>query len=393
MAAPARLPEPDAAARAASAELVARIADEIRRAGGALPFARYMELALYEPGLGYYANSLTKFGASGDFVTAPELTPLFGRTLARTVAAALAAVGAGGEVLELGAGSGALAVQLLGELARLGRAPRRYRILEVSGALAERQRRRIGQCLPELAGRVEWLTGLPERVAGVVLGNEVLDVLPAHVVGWKDDSEIVERCVGVDGEGRLVWRERPAGGALLAAAHAIAAEAGLEPPYLSEIGLAAPALAATLAERLEHGLLLLVDYGFGRREYYHPQRRTGTLMCHYRMHALTDPLQRPGLQDISVHADFSAVARAALATGARLAGYTTQARFLIDAGITALLAEGEPRHAAQWLPQSSAVQRLLSPAEMGELFKVIGFVRGDLPALPGFGARGLDHAL
>lgn len=376
------LPPPSAEQLAHSAEVAAAIRAEIAISGGWIGFARYMELALYAPGLGYYSAGMQKFGAGGDFVTAPEISPLFGRTLARQVAQVLRV--AGGDVLELGAGTGRLAVQVLTELQRLEALPERYCILEVSAHLRALQSETVQRELPpELAARVQWLDALPVAFTGCVLGNEVLDALPVQLVARRADG-LHERGVGVEGEA-FVWRERAIESvALRTAAQALA----LPPDYVTEICLALPALIASLAAMLQWGAMLWIDYGFPRREYYHPQRSGGTLMCHYRHHAHDDPLSYPGLQDITAHVDFTAVAEAGVAHGLQVLGYAAQAQFLINSGITDLLAQVSPSDAATYLPLAAAAQKLLSPAEMGELFKVIalgkaldqpllGFVRGD----------------
>lgn len=373
-----RLPEPDADARAASAALCASIADELESRGHWISFARFMELALHAPGLGYYASGSTKLGAAGDFVTAPELGSLFARTLARQVAELLEP---GDTVLEFGAGSGALAGALRDALAALGAAPE-YLIVEPSAELAERQRQRLGT-------GVRWLAALPERFRGVVIANEVLDAMPAHALTWTP-NDILERGVCID-DGRLAWCERPATGAVRAAAQALpVASAGR---YESEINLAARAWIRTLAERLERGAILVVDYGFPEREYYHPQRTMGTLMCHYRHRAHADPFFLPGLQDITTHVDFSAVAEAAVDGGLDVLGYTNQARFLINCGITDLLAEVDATDLKRYAPLAAQAQMLLSPAEMGELFKVIALGRGIERSLLGFTSGDRAHTL
>ena len=369
---------PDDAALAHSRRLTGLIREEIRAAGGWIPFARYMELALYAPGLGYYVAGARKLGAGGDFVTAPEISALFGRALARQVLQILEC--AGGGVLELGAGSGKLAAVLLAELARLGRVPRHYQILEVSPELRERQRSLLRREVPALLDRVEWLDAFPAQATGVVLGNEVLDAVPVHAVAWREHG-VFERGVALDGE-KFAWAERPAEARLLAAAEAIQ----VEPPYVGEIGLTAQALVHALARRLQCGAMLFIDYGFGRAEFYHPQRSTGTLLCHYRHRSHDDPFRFPGLQDITAHVDFTAIAHSAVGAGLRLLGYATQARFLLNCGITALLSETPAEDAAAWLPLSAAVQKLVSPAEMGELFKAIALGRGIDAALMGFAA-------
>ena len=380
------LPAPSPDALAHSRRVAAHLRALIENAGGWIPFSRYMEAALYAPGLGYYAAGAMKFGAAGDFVTAPELTPLFGRTLAHAIAPLLAE--SGGEVLELGAGSGRLAVDLLGELERLGALPARYCILEVSADLRERQQRTIARALPHLRERVQWLDELPAHFSGAILGNEVLDALPVDLVHWTADASLV-RGVALDGD-NFAWQDRRIADPLL---HARAAALNLAPGYLSEISLAADALIAALAQSLQRGLLLLIDYGFAASEYYHPQRHMGTLRAHYRHHSLDDPFYLPGLADLTAHVDFSAAARAGMVAGLELAGYASQAGFLLNAGLAELLMQTPPADAAAYLPQANAVQRLVSPAEMGELFKVIGFAKGAIPPLAGFARGDRRHTL
>ncbi|MFZ0105309.1 MAG: SAM-dependent methyltransferase, partial [Thiobacillus sp.] len=337
-------------------------------------------------GLGYYAAGTTKFGTAGDFVTAPELTPLFGRTLAHAIRPVLAECG--GDILELGGGSGRLAVDVLTELQRLDALPARYAILEVSAELRARQQATLAHELPQLLERVQWLDALPEHFRGVVLGNEVLDALPVELVHWTEAGPMT-RGVRLDGEA-FGWEERPISDPEL---RALAESLALAPGYVSEISLAAPALIASLAERLDSGLILMIDYGFGRAEYYHPQRHMGTLRAHYRHHALDDPFFLPGLCDLTAHVDFSAVAESGTACGLALAGYTSQANFLLNAGVADLLMQTTPEDAATYLPQANAVQRLVSPAEMGELFKVIALTRACGAPLAGFARGDRRHTL
>ena len=332
-----------------------------------------MRLALYAPGLGYYAAGARKLGRDGDFVTAPEMSPLFGHAIANSIADVLAAVG--GEILELGAGSGRLAIDVLQRLDALG-VEARYSILETSPDLRDRQRTAIA------SGRVRWLDRLPDEWTGVILGNEVLDAIPVEWLGRRDGVPYRRGVIARD-DGSLTLEDRALTDddeELRALHDAIDQRFPDDSTYLSEINPEAEALSATLASRLQRGLLLWIDYGFPAREYYHPERSSGTLMCHYRHHAHDDPLLWPGLQDITAHVDFSAIARATCATGVDLAGYTAQASFLIDCGIVdALTDAGEPG-SVNSLRATNAVQRLLSPAEMGELFKVIAFTRGiDIP--------------
>ena len=370
------LPAPDAEALAHSQRLVEHLRAVIDQAGGWISFQHYMEQALYAPGLGYYASGAAKLGPAGDFVTAPEMTPLFGRTLARTVAAVLDQTG--GDILELGAGSGRLALDLLLELETLGALPAHYRILEVSPDLRQRQREWLGRQAPHLLERVLWLDRLPDSFTGVILGNEVLDALPVHLIHW---YEGVARARGVIlADRHFAWEDRALTDADLLQS---CAELPVSGDYLSEVCPAASALVAGLAQGLERGLLLFLDYGFPRAEYYHPQRAMGTLKVHYRHRSLDDPFYLPGLADITAHVDFSAVAQAGQGAGLALLGYTSQAQFLMDAGILDLMLAMEPM-TPPYLRAASEVQKLLQPTEMGELFKVIALGRGLSGDLPGF---------
>lgn len=383
------LPEPSPDARAASLELSARIAARIDAAGGWLPFVDFMDMALHLPGLGYYAGGSLKFGAAGDFVTAPELTPLFGQALARQVAQILAtsAVPPEPTLLEVGAGSGRLAADLLAALEALDALPERYAILELSGELRARQRETIEAAVPHLAGRVVWLDALPERFSGCVVANELLDALPTHAVAWRAAGPM-ERGVVRTGNG-FDWAERPATGALAEAMAALPAAA----PYESEISLATRAWVAEWGRRLGCGALLLIDYGLPRHELYHPQRSRGTLRCHYRQRAHDNPFWWPGLSDITSHVDFTAVAEAGFDAGLDVLGYTNQAGFLINCGIGELLAARQQAGGEQALRANGAVQMLISPAEMGELFKVIALGRGIGTPLAGFARGDRRHAL
>jgi len=379
------LPTPSPDAQDASRALCARIADEVVAGGGWMSFARYQELALYAPGLGYYAGGSHKFGADGDFVTAPELTPLFGHALARQVAQITAA--SAPAVLETGAGSGRLAADLLLGLDALGSAPQRYLILELSGELRARQRETIAREAPALAERVAWLDAMPESFAGCVVANELLDAMPVQVLAWREDG-LKERGVGLDAVGQFVWRERPADARLAAAA----AELGVAAPYVGEVALAARAWTAEWGHRLIKGALLLIDYGLPRREYYHAQRSDGTLRCHYRHRAHDNPFWWPGLSDITTHVEFTAIAEAGHGAGLDVLGYTAQATFLMNCGIGDLLAARQAR-GGDTTKALGAIQVLLAPGEMGELFKVIALGRGmNLPLL-GFARGDRLHAL
>ena len=374
------IPSPDALVH--SAKLCNLIRTDITAQGGWIPFSRFMELALYAPGLGYYTAGAQKFGTEGDFITAPELSTLFGRTVARQLVEVMQA--STPHILELGAGSGKLALDILGELEKLGALPDSYSILEVSADLRERQQTLLREKLPHLADRVHWLDTLPDKISGTVIGNEVLDALPVHLLYWTN-HRILERCV-TNENNHFIWQDRlPQTPALLD----IAKKLKVPDDYLSEISLTASGLIASLCERMDKGAMIFIDYGFGAREYYHPQRTRGTLMCHYRHHSHDDPFYLPGLQDITAHVDFTAVAEAAIDHGAHFLGYTSQAHFLINNGVTDFLGEVSAQDVKAYAPLSAQLQKLTSPAEMGELFKVIalgkgmdqplaGFLRGDL---------------
>jgi SAM-dependent MidA family methyltransferase len=381
------LPLPDVAAAEHGAAVVAALRTRVDAADGWLAFADYMRHVLYAPGLGYYAAGARKLGAEGDFVTAPELTSLFGRALAVQVAAILAA--SGGEIVELGAGSGALAADLLSALAAAGALPSRYAILEVSADLRERQRATLAQRVPEHAGRVEWLDAVPARIDGAVVMNEVLDAVPcAWVV--RAGGRWYERGVRFAGDGlALADRDLDDGPLLRLAQQRF--PPGID--YASELNPAAEALVETLGAALAGGALLCIDYGFPRHEYYHVQRAQGTLMAHYRHRAVTDLLVWPGLCDLTAHVDFTAMAEAGGRAGLEVAGFTTQAAFLLGCGILdRLAATGAPESVA-YLREAAAVQRLTSPAEMGELFKVLALSRDPAIAWPGFALADMRHRL
>lgn len=375
-------PSADDATR--SADLAALIAADIGRHGGWIPFARFMHLALYAPGLGYYSASPT-LGEGGDFVTAPELTPMFGQCLATLFPLVRATIDAA-DILEVGAGSGKLARDVLAALQQQNCLPRRYYILEVSAALRARQEQTLAS-QPSLRERVQWIDTLPKNFRGLVLGNEVLDAMPVErFVLRSDGAHTLE--VGID-SGRFVWRE----GARHEAISARLAPLSLAAGYTSEINFAAEAWMRSLGEALEAGLVVLIDYGFPRAEYYHPDRRDGTLMCHYRQRAHADPLVLVGLQDITAHIDFSAIAAAGIDAGLTLAGYTSQAAFLLGSGLATLAAESDPNDTRAHLERMQAVKKLTLPHEMGELFKVIGLTKGVDLKLAGFALQDRRHRL
>lgn len=376
--------DPDSARH--SARAVAHLRQSIVAAGGWLPFDAWMGQALYAPGLGYYTAGAVKLAspaadargiaiAHGDFVTAPELTPLFGHTVARQAAQVLADTGTN-TVLEFGAGTGALADSVLVALDAQG-VRAQYRIIEVSADLRARQQARLAP----YGARVQWLDALPESFSGCVLANEVLDAMPVSLFCWGDDGTVLERGVALDAQGGFTWEDRPADPPL---ARAVAARMPCLPGYVSEINLQAEAWMQAMGGWLAHGAALLFDYGFPRGEYYHPQRAGGTLMCHLRHHAHADPFVAPGVQDITAHVDFTAMADAALQTGLQVLGYTSQARFLMNAGLADLLAQHDPADVRAYAQAVAPVQKLLSEAEMGELFKVLAVGRGIEAPLRGF---------
>jgi SAM-dependent MidA family methyltransferase len=377
--APAPLPPPPPEGSAHSQALAEHIAQAILAEGDWIPFSRYMELALYAPGLGYYAAGARKFGHDGDFVTAPEVSPMFARCLALQARQVLEAVG--GVILELGPGSGLLAADLFDELKSQDAMPASYLLLEVSPDLRERQRRLIAERHPAHLDRFTWIDTLPTTLRGVVIANEVLDVVPCALV-LRHRGEWVERGVVLT-EAGFAWEDGPLPEGELRRRAVTAFPPG-DYDYLSEINLPAEALVRTLARSLEAGAAFFIDYGFPEREYYHPQRSMGTLRCHYRHRFHGDPFFLPGLQDITAHVDFSAMARAAEQGGAELYGFTTQAYFLISCGLAVLVSAGDPTMTLSRLKASSAVHRLISPSEMGELFKVLAFGKGIGAPLLGF---------
>ncbi len=378
------LPAPSPEALAHSERLVAFIREEIDAAGGCLGFDRFMELALYAPGLGYYSAGSCKFGEAGDFVTAPELSPLFSRCLAHQCAEVLAVID-GGAILEFGAGSGVMAADLLADLEASDALPSKYYILELSADLRARQQETLREKVPQLLERIIWLDGLPEAgFRGVVLANEVLDAMPVHRFRVRN-AKPYELCVVSEGEGFALREEEP-GEELAAAIAKLQQQVEFPEGYESEVNLRAEEWVRSLAAFLEQGVALLIDYGFPRSEFYHTQRSRGTLMCHYRHRAHEDALILPGLQDITAHVDFTAMAEAAVEAGLSVRGYTSQANFLLANGLTELLNEvqGDMR---QQLTLAGQVKRLTMPGEMGELFKVMALARGWDRPLQGFAMR------
>ena len=372
------LPPPTADEREHSRLLSDLIGTEIKDAGGSIDFERFMQLALYAPGLGYYSGRQQKFGAAGDFVTAPELSPLFAHCLARQCYQILATL-PGTCILEAGAGSGVLAAELLPALATMGQLPERYLILELSGELRQRQQTMLAERVPQLIDRIDWIDQPPMAgFTGIVLANEVLDAMPVR--------RFVQTPAGLRQSGvtwadnRFAWCEHPADDAVRQRVEPLKLEHG----YTSEINLQAEGWIRRIADGISQGVLLIIDYGFPRNEYYHPDRRQGTLMCHYRHRAHDDPLILVGLQDITAHLDFTALAEAGDDAGLTVMGYTNQASFLLASGLDQILAEAGPVNGSRYLKLAQQAKLLTLPSEMGELFKVIALGKGIDLSLQGF---------
>ena len=383
------MPAPDGVQQAHVEAMHTALRRYIIEHGGWIGFDEYLEQVLYAPGLGYYSAGATKLGAVGDFTTAPEISPLFGACIARQCAPFLQS---DGELLELGAGSGALAEVMLQRLASLDALPARYLILEVSADLKDRQRTLLSRLPVELYERVQWLDALPKALRGVIVANEVADALPFQCFA-ATSAGYAERGVALGGAGQPEWAERAASVSLLAELKRLEASLGrpFEAGYRGELCLRAGPWMAALAGALESGGILLFDYGFGRSEYYHPQRRRGTLRCHYRHRAHEDPFLYPGLQDISAWVDFTRIAESASDAGLEIAGYCTQAAFLLGAGIHAELAiERTPLAQAR---AASGAQTLLMPGEMGESFKAMLLTRGPMPEMPAFALQDMRRLL
>lgn len=383
------LPEPDKASRDHSDHVAALIRKEIAAADGVLPFSRFMELALYAPGLGYYVAGQQRFGSSGDFVTAPGLGNIFGQCLANQVEQVLGYLDTPGDVLEFGAGSGQLAATVLNELDALGCLPQHYYIVEPSPDLRKHQQDTLTQLAPELVGRVDWITSLPDKsFSGVIIANEVLDAMPVNLFGYDEEGVVQEFCVSDSSDG-LVWSTRHADENLEKFVQGLE----LDPGYVSERNVALNGWIAMLSGWFKQGVALLVDYGFPRHEYYHPDRREGTLMCHYRHHNHGDPLRLTGIQDITAHVDFTAVAEAADDAGLDVLGFTNQAGFLIGNELPQRMAQLMSEDAATQARLNHEIQMLTSPAEMGELFKVMALGKDYGGELDGFVFRDMRGRL
>ncbi len=380
-----QLPVPSPPAREHSHQLTGLIREEIHNNGGSISFERYMEMALYEPGWGYYSAGASRFGESGDFITAPHVSPLFSRCIARQCRQVLAAMSSC-DILETGAGSGIMAQDLLLELEALGSLPERYLILETSADLRARQKGLFASRFPHLLPRITWLETLPEQpLDGVIIANEVMDALPVTRL-LLDKGVLHELCVGHDGDDfYLIAAPRP-----VDHVHtywekvADYLQTPLPEPYETEINLRLDAWIRSVSTTLNRGVMLLIDYGYPRYEYYHPQRDKGTLLCHYRHRSHDNPFLYPGLQDITASVDFTTLAQSALENGMQLAGYTSQAHFLIGCGLPEIAAAVQDGKDCPEPAVSAQVKRLTLPGEMGERFKAIAFTRNFTEALMGF---------
>jgi len=378
------LPRPDAEALEHSERLVQTIRRVIQQQDGHIGFDRYMEMALYEPGLGYYSAGARKFGEQGDFVTAPEVSPIFSICLARQCSQVLENL-VDGCILELGAGTGRMAGDILQELQRTNSLPASYLILETSADLKQRQQQLLRDTVPDLVDRIKWLDRLPDKpFSGVILANEVMDAMPVHRVVVRNDNlyELHVTC----GNGSFDWTEIAAHSSLQSHMQYIRERLQFEwqDGYTTEINTSVSAWIMTLADVLQRGVMILIDYGYTRSEYYHPQRADGTLLCHYRHRVHANPFIYPGLQDITVSVDFTAVAEAAVMAGLKVAGFTTQGYFLIGCGLEQILASQNGADQRRSLQLASQVKTLTLPGEMGERFKVLALTREIDAGLMGF---------
>jgi SAM-dependent MidA family methyltransferase len=364
------LPIPDPSACEHSNKLLTLIRDDINKAPNRyISFARFMELALYAPGLGYYSAGSHKLGREGDFVTAPEISPLFAKCIANQCRELFQETS--GDFLELGAGSGIFAKDLLTQLQQYGTLPNHYYILEVSAELRERQRELLQKNCADFFPRIIWLDKLPPSFSGIIFANEVMDAMPVNC--FLKDDQMLERVVTLKDE-KLIWDEREPTPELKIKLAELDEHAHLPKGYQSEINLALSAWVLSLADILEKGAILLSDYGYGRAEYYHPDRAQGTLNCFFRHHQHSDPFFYPGLQDITAHVDFTTVAEAGVFHGLALSGYTTQSAFLLASGILDFAEQNKGTEKEKYL-QNQAIKTLTLPSQMGELIKMICFTK------------------
>lgn len=394
-------PEPSLEVKAHSQTLKRRIQEDIRNNGGKITFSDFMNHALYAPGLGYYSAGLKKFGREGDFITAPEISPLFSQCVALQCIHIMKQM-AVNTILEVGAGSGIMAIEFMLEMERQSELPEQYLILELSADLRDRQQRAIKARIPHLFDRFNWLDQLPEKpFSGIVLANELLDAMPVHLLKLQQENTY-ERFVSLDEKDDFIWQDdTPVNSRLLDAAKAIRhTQSPLlhlvdnpEKDYITEINLQAVDWVRSIADRLENGAILLVDYGYTAREYYHPQRTMGTLMCHYQHHRHDDPFYLPGMQDITAHVDFSAIAQAATDSHLHVCGFTTQAHFLMAGGMVDLTKDLDPNDVAHFANVAREIKLLTLPEEMGELFKVILLATDKTLSLPAFGFQDFRQRL
>ena len=395
------LPEPSSDAKAQSDQLKCLIQDTIKAQGGRISFSEYMNLALYAPRLGYYSAGLKKFGKQGDFITAPEISPLFSQCLALQCLHLMQKTKLN-VLLEVGAGSGIMAIELLLELEKQQALPEKYFILELSAELRDRQQQAIKARLGHFYERVIWLDRLPEKpFSGIVLANELLDAMPVHLLKLEQDKTL-ERYVALDEQEEFIWQDAPPENLRL---NTIADTIRIqqqslahlndqpEQAYITEVNLQAIDWIKSIADILQNGAILLVDYGYTAQEYYHPQRSMGTLMCHYQHHRHDDPFYLPGLQDITAHIDFSSIAQAAKESQLNIGGFTTQAHFLMSGGLVDLTQDLDPDDTLHFVEVARQIKMLTLPEEMGELFKVILLSTDKGLSLPAFDLKNFQHRL
>ncbi len=370
------LPTPHPETLALSEKLIKHIKQIMEEAGGMISFAEFMDLALYAPNLGYYSAGVRKLGEQGDFITAPEISPLFSKCLARQCQQILSNL-EDAVILEFGAGSGIMAADILLELESLNQLPSQYLILEISADLKQQQQITLAKKVPHLLERIQWLDSLPQQaLKGIILANEVLDAMPIHRFKINENS-ISEFYVTISEKNNepFAWKKVPV--QVNNPLHIAINNLELDFPndYVSEINLTSTAWIKSVADILEAGVILLIDYGFPSREYYHVQRNQGTLMCHYRHHSHGNPLILAGVQDITAHVDFTAIANAALEAQLEVAAYSNQTNFLLACGLTDLLSQIDFNNTKNYLQASQQVKKLILPHEMGELFKVMALTR------------------